>query len=224
MRLARAAGSHTGALLAASDATVDALFAQSGVIRTDTLGELFDVAGLLARQPPPAGPRVGVVTNGGGLGILCADACDAAGLDLTPTPTSVQVALRAELPEGAAVGNPLDLLATARPSDFALAIELLAASGAADSIIVLHVPLLVTDSSTASVPFASRAAPARDARESLSGRHYASLGDIVIADGDVLVGLVTIKALMAADDSVNAKRPATLRPRGMLSMPRLDLA
>jgi acyl-CoA synthetase (NDP forming) len=74
---ARAGCSHTRALLAASDATVDALFAQSGVVRTDTLGELLDVAGLLAAQAPPAGPRVGIVTNGSGLGILCADACQA---------------------------------------------------------------------------------------------------------------------------------------------------
>ncbi len=142
---ARAAGSHTGALLAASDATVDALFAQSGVIRTDTLGELFDVAGLLAAQPPPAGPRVGVVTNGGGLGILCADACEAAGLEVVATPAVAQRALRAELPEGAAVANPIDLLASASPEQFARAIDVLASSGAVDAIVVLYVPPLVTD-------------------------------------------------------------------------------
>ena len=142
---ARAAGSHTGALLAASDATVDALFARSGVIRTDTLGELFDVAGLLAAQPPPAGPRVGVVTNGGGLGILCADACQAAGLEVVPTPHSAQETLRAELPEGAAVGNPLDLLASASAEQFGRAIDVVASSGAVDAIVVLYVPPLVTD-------------------------------------------------------------------------------
>ncbi|MEA2283077.1 MAG: hypothetical protein QOK21_3684 [Solirubrobacteraceae bacterium] len=142
---ARAAGSHTGALLAASDATVDALFAQAGVIRTDTLGELFDVARLLVAQPPPAGPRVGVVTNGGGLGILCADACQAAGLDVVETPPATQSALRAVLAEGVAVGNPLDLLASATPQEFAHAIDALAASGAVDSIVALYVPPLVTD-------------------------------------------------------------------------------
>ena len=142
---AQAAGSHTGALLAASDATVDALFTRSGVVRTDTLGELFDMAGLLAAQPPPTGPRVGIVTNGGGLGILCADACQAAGLDVVPTPDSVQRALRADLPEGAALANPLDLLAAASPEQFTAAIGALGASGAVDSIIVLYVPPLVTD-------------------------------------------------------------------------------
>ncbi len=158
---ARAAGSHTGALLAASDATVDALFAQSGVVRTDTLGELFDVAGLLAAQPPPAGPRVGIVTNGGGLGILCADACQAAGLDVVATPADVARALRAGLPDTAAVGNPVDLLAGAGPPEFARAIDLVARSGAVDSVVVLYVPPLVTDPDAvaAAVRAAADAAP-----------------------------------------------------------------
>ena len=79
---ARATSSHTGALLAASDVTVDALFHQAGVIRTDTLAELFDVASLFANQPIPAGRRVGIVTNAGGPGIMCADACEAGGLQV----------------------------------------------------------------------------------------------------------------------------------------------
>src|SRR5688572_33180020 len=79
---ARASGSHTGALLAASDVTVDALFRQAGVIRTDRLEEMFDVASLLASQPPPKGRRVAILTNAGGPGILCADACEAEGLEI----------------------------------------------------------------------------------------------------------------------------------------------
>ena len=77
---ARAAASHTGAL-ASSDAFVDALFHQSGVIRTDTVTELFDVATLLSRQPLPRGRRVAILTNAGGPGILAADACQAHGLE-----------------------------------------------------------------------------------------------------------------------------------------------
>ena len=79
---ARATSSHTGALLAASDVTVDALFEQAGVIRTDTMHELFDVASLLSAQPVPRGDRVAIVTNGGGPGILCADACQADGVEI----------------------------------------------------------------------------------------------------------------------------------------------
>ena len=77
----RAASSHTAAL-AASDVAVDALFHQSGVIRADTLDEMFDLAALLDTQPLPRGRRVAIVTNAGGPGILAADACEAAGLTL----------------------------------------------------------------------------------------------------------------------------------------------
>ena len=77
----RAAGSHTAAL-AGSTTAVDALFQQAGVIRADSLEELADVAVLLSRQPLPRGRRVAVLTNAGGLGILCADACAGAGLEL----------------------------------------------------------------------------------------------------------------------------------------------
>ena len=76
----RAASSRTGALLASSDATVDALFAHAGVLRAETVGEMFDVAQLLAHQPLPTGDRVAVLTNARGPGVLCVDACEAAGL------------------------------------------------------------------------------------------------------------------------------------------------
>ena len=72
----RAAGSHTAAL-AASDVAVDALFRQTGVIRADTLAEMFDLAAALGSQPLPQGRRVAIVTNAGGPGILCADTCEA---------------------------------------------------------------------------------------------------------------------------------------------------
>ena len=97
---ARAAGSHTAAL-AGSDTAVDALFHQAGVIRVRTLEELIDLAGLLSRQPLPAGPRVAVLTNAGGLGILCADACEASGLTLpTLTAASRRQAARAAAGRG----------------------------------------------------------------------------------------------------------------------------
>jgi len=70
----RAAGSHTAAL-AADDVATEALFHQTGVIRAQTLGEMFDLAAALSSQPLPKGRRVAVLTNAGGLGILCADAC-----------------------------------------------------------------------------------------------------------------------------------------------------
>ena len=83
---ARAASSHTAAL-ASSDAAVDALFWQAGVLRAHTLEELLDASVLFSTQPLPLGDRVAVLTNAGGLGILCADACEAAGLNCRRSPS-----------------------------------------------------------------------------------------------------------------------------------------
>ena len=92
----RAASSHSAAL-ANLDVAVEALFEQAGVIRTNTLMELFDVAAMLSTQPIPAGPRVGVVTNAGGPGILLADACEAQGLVL-PRPADATMRIAALVP------------------------------------------------------------------------------------------------------------------------------
>jgi acetyl coenzyme A synthetase (ADP forming)-like protein len=141
---ARATSSHTGALIAASDVTVDALFGQAGVIRTDTLAEMFDVASLLANQPVPIGTRVGIVSNAGGLGILCADACEAGGLKVPTLPNEARRRLSEFLPREASMGNPVDMIASASAEDYGRAIEVVAASGAVDSLIVIFVPPLVT--------------------------------------------------------------------------------
>jgi acetate---CoA ligase (ADP-forming) len=141
---ARATTSHTGALIAASDVTVDALFRQSGVIRTDTLSELFDVASVLANQPVPKGGRVGIITNGGGPGILCADACEAHGLTVAPLPDEVQTRLRGFLSPDASVVNPVDMIASAKGEAYRRTIELIAGEGDVDAMVVIFVPPLVT--------------------------------------------------------------------------------
>lgn len=141
---ARATSSHTGALIAASDVTVDALFRQAGVVRTDTLAELFDVAALLANQPLPEGRRVGIITNAGGPAILCADACEARGLEVPVLSESSQARLRAFLPAGASVGNPVDMIASAPAEHYRKAIEIAGNDDNIDSLIVIFTPPLVT--------------------------------------------------------------------------------
>jgi acetate---CoA ligase (ADP-forming) len=141
---ARATSSHTGALIAASDVTVDALFGQAGVIRTDTLEELFDVAALLANQPAPKGNRVGILTNAGGLGILCADACEADGLQVVPLDEAVRSRLSEFLPAEASLGNPVDMIASATAEDYGRAIEILANETDIDALIVIFVQPLAT--------------------------------------------------------------------------------
>jgi len=141
---ARATSSHTGALIAASDVTVDALFRQSGVIRTDTLEELFDVASLLVNQPLPRGNRVGIITNAGGPAILCADACEARGLEVPVLSETSQTKLRAFLPAGAGLGNPVDMIASAPAEHYRQAIEIVASDDSVDALIAIFTPPLVT--------------------------------------------------------------------------------
>jgi acetate---CoA ligase (ADP-forming) len=138
----RAAMSHTGALLAASDSTVDALFRQSGVVRTDTLEQLFDVATLLANQPVPAGNRVAIVTNAGGLGILCADTCEANGLAVTELSAETVIELRSFLPVASSVSNPVDMIASASAEDYGRAIRVVAGDPGIDALIVIYIPPL----------------------------------------------------------------------------------
>jgi acetyl coenzyme A synthetase (ADP forming)-like protein len=141
---ARATSSHTGALLGASDVTVDALFRQAGVVRTDTLAELFDVASVLANQPLPKGPRVAILTNGGGPGILAADACEAAGLEVPTLAQTTRAGLAAWLPSAAGIGNPVDMIASATADDYRRAVECIAADPGIDALIVIFAPPLVT--------------------------------------------------------------------------------
>jgi acetyl coenzyme A synthetase (ADP forming)-like protein len=134
----RAAGSHTAAL-AARDVAVDALFHQTGVIRAETLEELFDLAAALASQPLPPGRRVGIVTNAGGPAILCADACEAAGLSVPELSDNTKAQLTTILPSTASLRNPVDMIASATGSNFAQAIEFIMNSGEVDALIVIGV-------------------------------------------------------------------------------------
>lgn len=139
----RAASSHTGAL-ASLDVAVDALFRQTGVIRVDTLEELFAVGQLLSTQPVPKGRRVGVVTNAGGPGILAADALEAQQLHIPELSAETQQRLRARLPAEASVRNPVDMIAGAGADEFAHVVGTVLHSGEVDSLLVIYVPTSVT--------------------------------------------------------------------------------
>jgi acetyl coenzyme A synthetase (ADP forming)-like protein len=143
---ARATSSHTGALLAASDVTVDALFRQAGVTRTDTLAELFDAVRLLANQPLPKGNRVAIVTNAGGRGIMCADACEAGGLQVVELSAELRERLRLLLPDEASTANPVDMIASATPAQYRAVVEAVGSSEEADALIVIFIPPLAVAS------------------------------------------------------------------------------
>jgi acetyl coenzyme A synthetase (ADP forming)-like protein len=140
----RAAASHTGAL-ATNDVVVDALFRQAGVIRTERLEEMFDVAALLSHQPVPRGARVAILTNAGGPGILAADACEANGLQLPPLSDRTRSELRAFLPAAASVSNPVDMLASAPAEHYRRALAAILRDDSVDSVITIFIPPLVTE-------------------------------------------------------------------------------
>jgi acyl-CoA synthetase (NDP forming)/GNAT superfamily N-acetyltransferase len=141
----RAGGeSQTGALLTAAEASVEALFHHAGVIRTDTLGEMFDVAALLAYQPRPRGDRVAILTNSGGLGVQCADACDLAGLAVAALGARTQLELVRNLPVGSAVAQIVDMTAEASARDYGRGIAAAVAEPGIDAVIALFARSLWT--------------------------------------------------------------------------------
>jgi acetate---CoA ligase (ADP-forming) len=138
---ARAASSHTGAL-AGLDSATDALLAQCGVIRVDTVEELFDMAMAFGKLPVPRGNRVAVVTNAGGPGIIITDACESRGLSVVELSAATQARLRENLPEEASVRNPVDMIASATPDSYRVALEAVLADPNVDAAIAAFVPPL----------------------------------------------------------------------------------
>ena len=133
----RAAGSHTAAL--ATNATAaEALFRQTGVIRAGSLEELFDLALALENQSLPHGPRVAIVTNAGGPGILSADTCEASGLIVPEPSPDLRKRLEELLPGAASVRNPIDLIAAAGPDAYRRAIEVMLTCGEFDALLALY--------------------------------------------------------------------------------------
>ncbi len=153
----RGASSHTAAM-ATPDASVDALFRQAGVIRVDTLEELFDVADVVTHQPLPKGRGVGIVGNAGGPGVLAADACEGHGLSVPELSAQTQQRLRSVLSSGAAVSNPVDCIASATAEQYRRALEIVLADDAIDALIVIFTPPLVTNADDVAEAVASVAA------------------------------------------------------------------
>jgi acetyl coenzyme A synthetase (ADP forming)-like protein len=207
---ARAASSHTGAL-ATSDAIVDDLFRQSGVIRTRTLEDMFDVASLLANQPLPAGSRVAILTNAGGPGILAADACAANGLELVELCKETTAALRTFLPAAASVGNPIDMIASASADQYRRSMDLLLADTNVDAVIVIYIPVLPTEAPDVAAAIRAAAAATRKT----------TLATFMSASG-IPGPLAPVPAFAFPERAVNALALATryaewrLRPAGQI--------
>ena len=141
---AKAASSHTGAL-AGLDVGVDALFEQGGVMRVDTVEELFDVAAALSKQPIPKGNRVAVVTNAGGPGILATDALISHGMEMPPLSPATVKQLKKSIAAEASFSNPMDMVAGAGGREFKITLDALKNDPRYDAIVPIFVPPVTID-------------------------------------------------------------------------------
>ena len=141
---AKAAASHTGAL-AGSDEVLDAAFRRCGVLRVNSIADLFYMAEVLAKQPRPSGPRLTIVTNAGGPGVLATDALIADGGELAELSAPTMEALNKVLPPHWSHGNPIDILGDADPERYAQALEIAAKDPNSDGLLVVLTPQAMTD-------------------------------------------------------------------------------
>ena len=121
------------------------LFGVSGVLRVDTIEELFGLAELLGKQPRPAGPRLAIVTNGGGPGVLATDALIECGGKLAELSAKTFDELNKLLPPHWSRGNPIDILGDASPETYAKAVEIVARDENNDGLLVILSPQAVTE-------------------------------------------------------------------------------
>jgi len=141
---ARAATSHTGAL-AGADLTINAFLEQCGVVRADTIEELFDTARAFDRSPLPAGRRIAIVTNAGGPGIMATDACVNLGLKVEALSAETVTRLRGFLPATASVANPVDMIASAGVAEYGQSLAAVLDDPAVDAVVVINVTPLLSD-------------------------------------------------------------------------------
>ena len=140
----RAAANHTGVLVG-KDTAYGAAFKRAGICRADTFDALFDSATALALQPTPKGDRVLIITNSGGSGTISADAVEKAGLTVAPLGEELARQLRRALPDAAFIDNPIDISAAAEPRHYAAALDIVAAEGSFDAVLIVLAPQYMTE-------------------------------------------------------------------------------
>lgn len=219
---ARAAASHTGALTGRDD-VLEAAFQRCGVLRVDTIAELFNLAEALDKQPRPQGPRLMMVTNAGGAGVLAADALLGAGGELAaPAPETLE-RLNTLLPAHWSHGNPVDILGDADHVRFGQAVEIAAADPSTDGLLVALAPQAMTD------PTAVARAMTRFAR--LPGKPLLAswMGGVAIAEGEAVLNDAGIPTYRYPDAAVRVfhsmwRHSASLRVLEECPLPPREVA
>ena len=217
----RGAASHTAAL-SGGDVGVDALLRQAGVIRAGSIEEMLDLATVLSVTRQYRGRRVAIVTNGGGPGILAADACEANGLEVPELAAPTTARLRSLLPPEASASNPVDMIASATASQYGQVACIVGAEPDVDAVMVLYnTPLLTRSADVAEELIAARAALADD---------IAIVGVFMNREGPpATLHAAGIPSFMAPENAARALARAIewddrrRRPEGKVLRPAVDI-
>lgn len=194
---AKAAASHTGAL-AGRDAVLEAAFRRAGVLRVNSIEELFDMAEVLAKQPRPRGPRLAIITNAGGPGALATDALVSSGGQLAPLASETCEALSRFLPPHWSHGNPIDILGDASAVHYAKAAGLAAHDPATDGLLVVLTPQAMTE--------ATATAEGLQAFAKLDGKPFLAswMGGAAVEGGEAILNEVGIPTFKYPDRAARA--------------------
>ncbi len=184
---AAAAGSHTGSI-AGADVAADTLLAQCGVLRVDSFRDMFTLAQALLGQPLPKGPRMAVVTNAGGPGILATDALVGLGLPMAALSEATGKALRQVLPAEASVHNPVDLIASADGARYRAALRLVVRDPGVDALVVLFVsPIMIDAAAVAQAIVDETRRGGKPALACVMGRQRGDEAQRILADAGIPV-------------------------------------
>src|SRR5512140_1962688 len=194
---ARAAASHTGSLTG-SDDVLDAAFRRCGVLRVKTIGEIFSMAEVLSKQPRPAGPRLTILTNAGGPGVLAVDALISSGGKLSEVSPDAMQKFNEILPPQWSHNNPVDILGDASPERYAQALEVAALDENSNGLLVILTPQAMTD------PTATAEALKDHARRYEKPILASWSGGKVIAEGEAILNEAGIPTFMYPDTAAEA--------------------
>ncbi len=194
---ARAAASHTGSLTG-SDEVLEAAFRRAGVLRVDSISDVFSMADVLGKQPRPKGPRLTILTNAGGPGVLATDKLLTTGGELAEVSTATMQKLNEFLPTAWSHNNPIDVIGDASPERYAKALEVAADDPNSDGLLVILTPQAMTD------PTATAEA-LKDYARTFDKPILASWsGGLEVAPGEAILNKAGIPTFEYPDDAARA--------------------
>ncbi len=220
---AKAAMSHTGAI-ASDDGVFSSMCRQTGIIQVTTMDDMTDVAGLLVSQPLPKGNRIGIITLGGGWGVIATDMCSLNGLVIPPLDEAIVHELDAVLPPFWSRGNPVDLVAPGKVNVITDSVKLLAECGGIDSVLVMGLGYMILRAErllTSDV--VSRAEIEKHANILINEEHklFELLCDLIGKEG---IPIIPVIDLMAFDAPRNESIIAMLDSKGVMAYPSPEKA